>query len=170
LWIIFSTPYFICLPLIIKLITLIIIVIGIVIGLEFSKIKLRYTNLSLKRLTVREFLASIWNIPFISTFGINYYFLKIGKNYIKYIDQGWSEYFGRQNLGNNLIYSSKFFQILFKNNLKIYLVLILIWFIFIILNFIYLYSLNLEHNIEDIRVILLFVSIYKIKSIFILKI
>ena len=170
MWIIFSTPYFICLPLIIKLITLIIIVIGIVIGLEFSKIKLRYTNLSLKRLTVREFLASIWNIPFISTFGINYYFLKIGKNYIKYIDQGWSEYFGRQNLGNNLINSSKFFQILFKNNLKIYLVLILIWFIFIILNFIYLYSLNLEHNIEDIRVILLFVSIYKIKSIFILKI
>lgn len=140
-WLIFPSPYFICLPIGIKLMTLLIILFGIGIGYEIAKFRLSYNSLSLNNKKISFFLASMWYIPFFSTFRVNLIPLVLGKFYLKIIDQGWSEYLGRQQLRIKLINSSSFTQILFNNNLKIYLILLIIWIIFIVINFIYLNSL-----------------------------
>lgn len=140
-WLIFPSPYFICLPFRIKLMTLFIILVGIVFGYEISKFSLRYNSLSLRNKNTSFFLASMWYMPYLSTFRIRYAPLVLGKAYLKLIDQGWSEYIGSQQLRLKLINSSSFTQILFNNNLKIYLIILMVWVVFIIINFIYLNSL-----------------------------
>lgn len=146
-WLIFFNLFFICLPIYMKLITLLIILIGIFIGYELSNFKIFY---SLLRNNSRgAFMASIWNLPFLSTIGINYYPLSLGSIFLKTIDQGWMEYYGGQNL-SWLVFNRGKLQILSINHLKIYLLILLIWIFFIIL-IIYLNSLYLEHDIEDIR-------------------
>lgn len=126
-WLIFLTPYYICMPLLMKIITLLIIILGIFLGIELSKIIFIIKIFSIKNNKIRRFFGLIWNIPLISTFGLNYYFLKIRIKLYKNIDLGWFEYYGAQNLYNNYKNYSKFTQILFNNNLKIYLLLLIFW-------------------------------------------
>nr|ARH55215.1 NADH dehydrogenase subunit 5 [Teredus cylindricus] len=135
MWLMFSTPIFICLPLLMKLMTLIVVIMGIWLGIEYSKFKLNYNNNSLNYYKLSFFFSSMWYMPYISTLGVNYYPLVLGKLYYKNLDQGWFEYYGSQNLFNNLIKKSLIFQFVFNNNLKIYLILTLLWMIFIFLNF-----------------------------------
>lgn len=139
-WLIFSTPYYICMPLLIKLITLIVILIGIFLGLELSKIIFILNIFSIKNNKISRFLGLMWNIPLISTFGLNFYFLKIRIKLYKNIDLGWFEYYGAQNLYNNYKNYSQFTQILFNNNLKIYLLLLIFW--TLILSFLVIIYLN----------------------------
>lgn len=133
IWLILPTPYFICLPLIIKLIAVLVRLAGGWLGYEVSKFSLIDTSKSLSILPLTLFLSSIWNIPYISTFGVNYYPIYIGKLIYKNIDQGWSEYIGAQNLYFNIKTLSIFLQFLYNNNLKIFLLLTVIWVIFILL-------------------------------------
>nr|QNP10078.1 NADH dehydrogenase subunit 5 [Ochthebius perpusillus] len=127
MWLMFPTPYFICLPLFMKLMTLLVIVLGLFLGYEFSIFKLNYSNKSMIYYKISLFSASMWNMPFISTFGVNYYPIYLGGFYYKYFDQGWFEYLGSQNIYNNMKNSSLFFHILFSNNLKIYLIMLVFW-------------------------------------------
>lgn len=138
-WLIFPSPYFICLPFVLKIITLLIIIIGILIGYEVSKFKYYYNNKSLNFYKRSLFFSLIWNIPILSTLGINYYPLKLGDLYVKNFDQGWYEYYGRKNLFNNIKKGSQFLQNLSINHLKIYFILIILWLIFVLI--IYLDSL-----------------------------
>nr|ALO70300.1 NADH deshydrogenase subunit 5 [Astenus lyonessius] len=139
MWLIFPTPYFICLPITMKLMALIVSFIGGFIGYEFSKFNLSYSLNSMNYIKLSLFMSSMWNMPMLSTIYINYYPLVIGKYNYMMLDQGWSEYLGSQNLYNNLKNSSMFMQILFNNNLKIYLILMIMWITFLI--FIYSNSL-----------------------------
>nr|AFQ62284.1 NADH dehydrogenase subunit 5 [Parocyusa longitarsis] len=132
MWLMFPTPYFICLPLIMKIMALIVSIIGIFIGLEFSKFYLNYNLNSFQFYNLSMFLASMWNMPMLSTYGFNYYFLNFGKYTHKNFDQGWLEYLGSQNLYNQLKNSSMFFEILFNNNLKLFLILLIIWVMFLL--------------------------------------
>nr|QEJ81432.1 NADH dehydrogenase subunit 5 [Drilaster sp. FM16] len=131
-WFIFPTPYFICLPFFMKIMVLIFIFIGIWIGYEFSNFNLNYELKSMKFLYSSLFFSSMFNLPVLSTFGVNYYPLNMGGLYYKYFDQGWTEYFGSQNIYNNLIVNSKLSQILVVNSLKIYLMMFILW-IFVLL-------------------------------------
>lgn len=141
-WLIFFTPYFVCLSFLIKIITLILIFIGIWIGLEVSFIKYSRELICLKYKKIRVFLGLIWNMPYISTLGVNLYILNIRKIYYKNIDLGWSEFLGAQILYKNYINLSKLRQIWFFNNLKIYLLLVVFWVLLLRLYiFIYLNSL-----------------------------
>nr|QIV24764.1 NADH dehydrogenase subunit 5 [Pseudoplites inexpectatus] len=126
-WLIFSSPYFICLPLLFKLMALLMIFSGMWIGYEISKFKLNYNCKSLQQLTLTTFLGSMWNMPIISTLGINYYPVWSGEMYCKVFDQGWLEYYGGQNLSMNLKLSSKFMQLFSNNHLKIYFMMMIIW-------------------------------------------
>jgi len=139
-WLIFPSPYFICLPFLIKIITLVIILFGIFIGWEISKLAYSINIFIIKYIQLRRFLGIIWNIPLISTLGVNYLPLKFGINYYKMIDLGWSEYYGAQKLFRNFINFSKFIHFLFYNNLKIYLIIIVFWLVIVLLYF-YLNSL-----------------------------
>lgn len=138
-WLTIKNFYFIILPLYMKFMTLFVIINGLILGYEVSKFSLNYTSKSKSNLIITRFFSSIWNLPFLSVLSIIKTPLIIGKIFFKNVDQGWREYFGSQNLYNNLSINRKFFQYLFYNNLKIFFLLILL-FILIVLIF-YLNSL-----------------------------
>nr|ALO77383.1 NADH deshydrogenase subunit 5 [Clanoptilus assimilis] len=133
-WLIFSTPYFICLPFLMKMMTLFMILIGLMLGIEISKMNF-YNLFYLDNLLISKFLGLMWNMPIISTFGVNYLFLLSSKNYYKMLDQGWFEYLGVQNLYKNFLNFSQFIQILFFNNLKIYFLMMILWVIMLLILF-----------------------------------
>nr|UFP92432.1 NADH dehydrogenase subunit 5 [Gymnopternus bomiensis] len=131
-WFIFPTPYMICLPFYLKLLTLFVCIVGGVTGYIISNINLYFSNKSLIFYNSSLFLGSMWFMPYISTYGVIYYPLKLGGLVYKNMDQGWSEYFGSQNLYNNLVYYSKGTSFLQNNNLKIYLMFFVFWVIILI--------------------------------------
>nr|YP_003097171.1 NADH dehydrogenase subunit 5 [Psacothea hilaris]ACR44360.1 NADH dehydrogenase subunit 5 [Psacothea hilaris] len=132
MWLMFPTPYFICLPLILKLMTLMMVLLGMYLGYELAKFKINYKVKSLMNLTLSSFLAMMWNMPVISTLGINYYPIILGKLYTKSFDQGWVEYYGGQNFSLNLKLLTSFFQGLSINHLKVYFLLMIFWIMFIL--------------------------------------
>nr|AOY39221.1 NADH dehydrogenase subunit 5 [Helophorus sp. BMNH 724835] len=130
-WVMFYTPYFICLPLIMKMMTLIVIMIGGWMGLECSKFSLNYEMKFFYFIKSNLFFSNMWNMPFISTYGINYYPIYMGDLIYKKIDQGWSEFVGSQQIFLNMKNMSVFFQFIYNNNLKIYLILLVLWISFL---------------------------------------
>nr|ALO76956.1 NADH deshydrogenase subunit 5 [Fleutiauxia armata] len=133
-WVVFSVPYFICLTFLMKLMTLSFIIIGAWLGYEVSKFKISYSPLSLKALTLTMFLSLMWNMPVLSTLGVNYYFIFLGSVYSKKFDQGWLEYYGSIGLFK-LIKNLSFIQVFSINHLKIYLMMLIFWLMFLLLNF-----------------------------------
>nr|QWQ49943.1 NADH dehydrogenase subunit 5 [Mimela splendens] len=133
MWLMFPTPYFICLPFIMKMMALIVTFLGAWIGFEVSKFSLNYDLKALMWLKSSLFFSSMWNMPYISTFGLNYYPINLGDKIYKTVDQGWSEYYGSQNLYMKLSQSSMFLQFLYNNNYKIFMLLIVMWVIYMVL-------------------------------------
>nr|QHD19746.1 NADH dehydrogenase subunit 5 [Epilachna admirabilis] len=131
-WLIFDIPFFIILPFYMKIFTLMVILMGMILGLESSKMNLNYILMGLKFKFSFLFLSSMWNMPFISTLGLNYFFIKIGSKLSKFLDQGWIEYVGGQNLFFSIQNSSVYFQYFLKNNLKIYLMMLISWMLILI--------------------------------------
>nr|AND96688.1 NADH deshydrogenase subunit 5 [Phalops smaragdinus] len=133
MWLMFPVPYFICLPFLMKIMALLVTLIGMILGYEFSKFSLCYSLNSLRYLKFSLFFSSMWNMPYLSTFGVNYYPLLMGNMIYKSIDQGWSEYLGAQNIFMNIKNSSMFLQMLYNNNLKIFMLLTVLWVMFMLL-------------------------------------
>nr|YP_010988543.1 NADH dehydrogenase subunit 5 [Medeopteryx incisura]WOR80687.1 NADH dehydrogenase subunit 5 [Medeopteryx incisura] len=130
-WLMFPTPYFICLSFNLKMMVIFFIMIGLFLGYEFSKFNFNYELKSNNLLML--FLASMLNMPILSTYFVNFYFLKFSDFYYKNVDLGWFEYFGSQNLYQNIKYNSNFFQLLFNNNLKIYFIFLIIFMLLLII-------------------------------------
>nr|AML26326.1 NADH dehydrogenase subunit 5 [Hydrophilidae sp. BMNH 1274336] len=137
MWIMFPKPYFICLPLLMKFMTLIVVMMGAVLGYEMSKFKLFYLSKSLKWFNSTFFFGSMWNMPFLSTLGINYYPLFFGSQIYNKLDQGWSEFYGSQNIYMKLQQSSLFMEFLYKNNFKLYIMMFVFLIIFFFILFFY---------------------------------
>nr|AFP16889.1 NADH dehydrogenase subunit 5 [Zeugophora sp. BMNH 840207] len=135
MWLMFPSPYFICLPLPLKLMTLLMIILGMFIGYELSKFKINYMNKSLSFIFFSYFLGSMWNMPMLSTLSINFYPIYLGECYMKYSDQGWFEYYGFKNMGLQVNFFSIIFQLLSKNHLKVYFLMIMFWLIFLMIMF-----------------------------------
>nr|AWN56239.1 NADH dehydrogenase subunit 5 [Eriopis connexa] len=132
MWIMFSSPYLIMLPFFMKMLTLIMVILGMWLGLEISKLSLFYELIMIKNMKIFMFFSSMWNLPFMSTFGLNFFFINLGKLNYKYLDLGWSEFMGGQGLFYYLKNSSILLQYLFKNNLKIYLIMFVGWLLIMI--------------------------------------
>nr|APX39683.1 NADH dehydrogenase subunit 5 [Aphthona euphorbiae] len=132
-WYVFATPIFICLPFTMKIMTLLMIFIGMMVGYELAKFKISYVLVSKKYLKLSYFLSLMWNMPILSTLGVNFYPVYLGNMYMKLFDQGWYEYYGSQNLANS-VKTLSFFQILSKNHLKIYLLFLILWMVYLLLN------------------------------------
>nr|QEJ81546.1 NADH dehydrogenase subunit 5 [Diaphanes sp. FM11] len=128
-WLMFSTPYFICLSLFMKMMTLF----AMITGFMFGVISEYLINMKFNFLKGVYFFSSLWNLPILSTYGLNLIPLKLSGNYYNLIDQGWSEYFGGKNLFKVLISSSSLLMILINNSLKVYLLLFVIFFYLIFL-------------------------------------
>jgi NADH-ubiquinone oxidoreductase chain 5 len=87
-WVLIPAPYIIILPFYIKVMALFFIFLGAWVGYEFSKFYLSYKNTFLSIYGFSWFFASMWNMPIISTFGINYYPIILGSYLYKNLDQG----------------------------------------------------------------------------------
>nr|YP_010570222.1 NADH dehydrogenase subunit 5 [Anabropsis shii]UZF98279.1 NADH dehydrogenase subunit 5 [Anabropsis shii] len=132
-WILFPTPSMICLPFELKTLALIVSLIGGWVGYELSKFSLSYNLQSLKYYLSINFLGSMWFMPFISTYGVNYIPLKLGGQVFKIFDHGWSEEFGGQNIYKNIVEDSMMVQWWQNNNLKIYLISFILWIIILMM-------------------------------------
>nr|ALO76196.1 NADH deshydrogenase subunit 5 [Dictyoptera aurora] len=129
-WIMFPSPYFICLPLSMKLMVLLVVIIGMWLGQLMQSIQVNDYLMGFKFYSLIFSLSSMWNLNYLSTFGVNFYFLSAGGIYFKLMDQGWLEYYGSMNLYFSLKSNSLIFQKIFMNNLKMFLTLLLIWLCF----------------------------------------
>nr|ATV81526.1 NADH dehydrogenase subunit 5 [Cosmoscarta sp. TS-2017] len=125
-WLIFSTPNFVFLPIDLKLITLIFIFIGFMIG-YLSSLMNMINFFSL----MNFFFGSMWFLPMFSLYFVNnsfYYNIM----YYKLIDKGWGEYFGPSGLSILIVNMSKFLQVVQMNNFKFYIISLFVWLIFMI--------------------------------------
>uniref|UniRef100_A0AAU7GHK9 NADH-ubiquinone oxidoreductase chain 5 n=1 Tax=Mecysmoderes ater TaxID=3158840 RepID=A0AAU7GHK9_9CUCU len=132
-WIMFPSPYFILLSFYMKLMTISMILLGFMMGVMLGSFW--YGNLihSFNFKTFSMFYGLMWNMPILSTFGVNKLFLGVGKFVYKNLDLGWLEYYGSKNLFFILKQSSMFSQLFSKNHLKLYLLMFLIMIIVFIM-------------------------------------
>nr|YP_010693237.1 NADH dehydrogenase subunit 5 [Bactrocera moluccensis]WCB99042.1 NADH dehydrogenase subunit 5 [Bactrocera moluccensis] len=130
-WLIFPTPYMVCLPSYLKLLTLFVCGVGGLLGYIISNVSLFFFNKSLHNYLMGYFFGSMWFMPYISTYGVINYPLVLGMTVYKSFDQGWSEFLGGQNLYSELVMYSQYMFIMHNNSLKIYLLLFVLWIIFL---------------------------------------
>nr|YP_010547173.1 NADH dehydrogenase subunit 5 [Abia berezowskii]UYK52060.1 NADH dehydrogenase subunit 5 [Abia berezowskii] len=135
-WILFPLPLMICLPFYFKFMPIYLIFLGGILGyyfyyLSLNLIKIKYYNLIM-------FFSSMWYMPIISTYGLISKFLILGKYIMIYIDQGWSEYY----LGQGIYLIMNEFSSLFDLLYFYFYNLINLGMIFLMILFIYLYSMN----------------------------
>nr|AZL35827.1 NADH dehydrogenase subunit 5 [Cosmoscarta heros] len=129
-WLMFKTPNFIFLPIDLKVITLIFILVGFMVGYLFSLV-----NMLGSYSLMNFYFGGMWFLPMFSICFINnsfYYSIM----YYKLIDKGWGEYFGPSGLSLFIVNMSKFFQFVQMNNFSFYIISLLVWLIFMI---VYLY-------------------------------
>nr|YP_010570196.1 NADH dehydrogenase subunit 5 [Anabropsis multispinula]UZF98253.1 NADH dehydrogenase subunit 5 [Anabropsis multispinula] len=132
-WVLFPTPSMICLPFELKTLALTVSLIGGWMGYELSKFSLSYNLQSLKYYLSINFLGSMWFMPFISTYGVNFIPLNLGGHVFKIFDHGWSEEFGGQNIYKNIVEDSMMVQWWQNNNLSIYLISFILWIIILMM-------------------------------------
>nr|YP_010895113.1 NADH dehydrogenase subunit 5 [Fazia fascifrons]WJW73639.1 NADH dehydrogenase subunit 5 [Fazia fascifrons] len=132
-WLMFVTPHMICLPYYLKYMTLFVCMVGGLVGYMISNISLFMSNKSLNNYYISMFVGSMWFMPYISTYGIINYSLKFGMNIVMNFDQGWSEFMGSQNLYKYLTINSQFMNFLQNNNLKVYLMIFILWFMILVM-------------------------------------
>nr|QPO06957.1 NADH dehydrogenase subunit 5 [Anopheles funestus] len=132
-WLIFLNPAMICLSLDMKLLTLFVCLLGGFIGYLLSNVGLFFINKALYFYNFTNFVGSMWFMPVISTLGVVNYPLKLGLYSYKSFDQGWSEFFGSQMIYMQLKSYSLYLQEFQKNNLKIYLLSYMLWFIILLM-------------------------------------
>lgn len=131
-WLLFPTPYIICLPFYLKQLTLLVCIVGGLLGYLISNVNFYFINKSLFFYNFSYFLGSMWFMPYISTYGIINYPLLFGKKIYKFIDQGWSEFFGGQIIYYLFVDISQYNQLTQNNNFKIYIRVFVLW-IFVII-------------------------------------
>nr|ALO76628.1 NADH deshydrogenase subunit 5 [Lema sp. LEM01] len=129
-WMIFVDPIIIILPFFLKIMTLIFILMGALIGYELAKFKLNFFLKSLFLKKISFYIFSMWNLVLLSTLSVNYYPIYVSEILYKKLDQGWFEYYGTKNLLIWLEKVIKFVQIFSINYLMMYFMLMLIFYLF----------------------------------------
>nr|YP_009710453.1 NADH dehydrogenase subunit 5 [Pontia callidice]QFZ96409.1 NADH dehydrogenase subunit 5 [Pontia callidice] len=126
-WFIFNYPYMIFLPFNLKMMVIYVSVTGVVMGWLISVMNLHSLNKFMSFYNLSSFLGTMWFMPNLFTYGVNYFVLKLGQNLTKTIDFGWSELYSGQGLYNILKNYSIIFNMLMMNNFKIYLYSFVLW-------------------------------------------
>nr|YP_010286290.1 NADH dehydrogenase subunit 5 [Ornithomya biloba]UKS08899.1 NADH dehydrogenase subunit 5 [Ornithomya biloba] len=135
MWLMFSNFNVVILPVSMKLLVILVCIMGGLCGFFMSVVSLYYYNKALNYYKLSYFLGSMWFMPYISTYSMNFYPLMLGKIFLKGFDQGWSEYLGGRYLFKKLVELSQLNQMAQMNNLKMYLLSFVFW---IIMLFIYM--------------------------------
>lgn len=134
-WLIFTSFSIICLPILLKFLTLIVCLIGGLLGYIIRNISIYFLNKSLNYYFFSFFNGSILFIPLLRTVGLVFYPLSLGKLVYKSFDQGWSEFIGAQNIYFFIKKYSFLVQLFQNNNLKTYLIIFIFWSVFLVFCF-----------------------------------
>nr|AJW76350.1 NADH dehydrogenase subunit 5 [Cylindraustralia sp. HS-2014] len=126
-WMIFPSPILIVLPVLMKLTTLLIIVMGAWLGYEVSKIQFSFDVNSLKSILMSSFIGSMWFLPYLSTKYMSFYPLTLSSNISKSLDCGWSEQLGGQGFYKTFIVLTNNLEHVVDSNLKSYLLIFVLW-------------------------------------------
>nr|QVO50933.1 NADH dehydrogenase subunit 5 [Teinopalpus aureus wuyiensis] len=126
-WMIFNYPYMIYLPFNMKMMVIYVSLLGLLMGYLVSNMSIYSMNKFLLVYNLSNFLSLMWFMPNLSTYGLNYYFLKFGQNLFKNIDMGWSEMYSGQGMYNIIKGYSIFYNFYQMNNFKIYLFSFILW-------------------------------------------
>nr|YP_010946002.1 NADH dehydrogenase subunit 5 [Cirrochroa tyche]WGN99210.1 NADH dehydrogenase subunit 5 [Cirrochroa tyche] len=133
-WMIFYYPYMIYLPFSMKMMVIYVSLMGLILGYLISNMNIYSLNKFMLTYNLSFFFTSMWFMPSLSTYGLNFYFLKFGQNLSKNIDMGWSELYSGQGMFNVIKYYSLVNYVYQMNNFKIYLFSFVMWvMIFIIM-------------------------------------
>nr|YP_010265232.1 NADH dehydrogenase subunit 5 [Allodia protenta]UIP57103.1 NADH dehydrogenase subunit 5 [Allodia protenta] len=146
-WLIFPTSYMICLPFYLKLLTLTVCILGGLVGYMVSNVSFYYYNKMLNFYKMVYFFGNMWFMPILSTYGSIKFPLQLGLTCVKSMDQGWSEYLGGQNIYYFFLNLSQNYQLYQNNNLKIYLLSFLFWFLLVMI-FIIIYLNSLYISVQ----------------------
>nr|YP_010503051.1 NADH dehydrogenase subunit 5 [Paroeneis palaearcticus]UXD78919.1 NADH dehydrogenase subunit 5 [Paroeneis palaearcticus] len=137
-WMIFSYPYVIYLSFNMKMMVIYVSLIGLLMGVLISNMKIYSLNKFMLTYSLSSFLLLMWFMPNLSTYGLNYYFLNFGQKLLKNIDMGWSELYSGQGMYKIINSYSLVNYIYQMNNFKIYLYSFILWvmiYIFMIMLF-----------------------------------
>jgi len=132
-WLIFPSPFIICLPYQIKFLTFLVCIIGGSIGYLTSRVALYFFNKSLSNTKIIRFFSIIWFMPFISSIWVIKFPLKFGGE-IKLLDQGWRERIGSNKLLSFIKLYTQFYQIFHINSIKLYLLRFFLWIILLLIS------------------------------------
>nr|YP_009443920.1 NADH dehydrogenase subunit 5 [Stimulopalpus japonicus]ATU07141.1 NADH dehydrogenase subunit 5 [Stimulopalpus japonicus] len=120
MWMIFVVPYLIILPFILKVLTLMVVLVGSLIGFVYA-MNVSYLNL-IFNYKLKLILGSMWFLPYLSEL-LKYSFVYVGELYYKNFDLGWLEKIGGSELNKKLYSISMLNQVIQNNNIKIYFLL-----------------------------------------------
>nr|QUB07014.1 NADH dehydrogenase subunit 5 [Cassidinae sp. N35] len=132
MWLLFN-PYYICLSLFFKMLTLMMMIMSFLLALMLSSFEYFYFSKYNIMKNFSYFVGSIFYMVFISTISFSFSSLLMGKKYFFMFDNGWFEYYGSKGLFKNFYVLTKFFQLFSINYFKFYLLLFIIWMLFLII-------------------------------------
>nr|YP_010463195.1 NADH dehydrogenase subunit 5 [Bochrus foveatus]UUJ37719.1 NADH dehydrogenase subunit 5 [Bochrus foveatus] len=122
-WLIFPIPNLIILPFIVKIMSLIFIIFGGLIGYELSFFYYNMNLVGLIMTFIYNFFCSMWFLPNFSTNMINFNSLILSMSYLKFMDYGWGEYFISNFLSVVYIYLSKLNSYIMGNNFSVFFIM-----------------------------------------------
>nr|QFG40106.1 NADH dehydrogenase subunit 5 [Alpheus bellulus] len=134
-WLMFPSPSMICMSGDFKLLALLVSGVGGFVGYMLNMTAVNYSLMSLKKYSLVVFSGSMWFMPFISTSGVSSLPLSAGQKYHHYMDSGWSEYYGGQGSYNLFEKLSNQMQLIQDNNIKVYMMVLLMWMLALIFMF-----------------------------------
>nr|YP_010882187.1 NADH dehydrogenase subunit 5 [Pulchriphyllium bioculatum]WID87101.1 NADH dehydrogenase subunit 5 [Pulchriphyllium bioculatum] len=126
-WIIFSTPYFLLLPLIMKLMILFFCFVGGMVGYYLGVYGLCDFMINYFYSGIFVFFGNMWFIPFLSC-STSYYFFYFGPVVFNIVDFGWFEFIGGQGVSLLMFYFSSINQIIQISIFNLFFIMVSIWF------------------------------------------
>nr|QJE37257.1 NADH dehydrogenase subunit 5 [Neomysis awatschensis] len=128
MWFIVPTPKMICLPTLVKMLTLLVCFVGIWSGLYLSKLNL---NMSLKKNMIK-FLHSMWFLTKASTLPVSNTFMVMSMIYSK-VDKSWMEFSSAQKVKLMLKNSTQILENVNKTSMKMIMFKLLVWLVLLTL-------------------------------------
>nr|YP_010693414.1 NADH dehydrogenase subunit 5 [Gonopsis coccinea]WCB99296.1 NADH dehydrogenase subunit 5 [Gonopsis coccinea] len=121
-WLIFPIPYFLCLPLSLKILPLFFIISGGFLGYSLSLFYNYSDVFGINFNFLINFISMMWFLPYFSTnFICNSSFFYSKLSYL-FMDHGWGEYMISSSFSNLINYFSSLYVMFQYNNFKFYLI------------------------------------------------
>nr|AGA56201.1 NADH dehydrogenase subunit 5 [Calocaris macandreae] len=126
-WLIFPESHMICLTFFFKTLALMVSILGALVGYLCNICSVSYPLKSLNVRYLIVFSGSMWFMPYLSTFLVNYVNLKAAKLVYDSVDKGWSEFFGGQGISGAVDKGTSYLQIMQDNMVSLYMKSFFFW-------------------------------------------